>query len=79
MENTQGDRMRRNLTLKTAAYLLGSSTRTVYRLISDGELSAFKVRGGLRIPEESLEEYQRRQILKYAEENGISVSGCDRV
>ena len=74
-----GAEMNRSLSLKTVADLLGSSARTVYRLIGDGELTAFKVRGSLRIPEESLEDYQRRQILKYAEENGISVSGCDRL
>ena len=71
--------MNRNLTLKTTAALLGSSIRTIYRLIADGELTAFKVRGTLRIPEESLEEYRRRQILKYTEENGITVTGCDRL
>jgi excisionase family DNA binding protein len=71
--------MKRNLTLKTVADLLGSSTRTIYRLIADGELTAFKVRGGLRIPEESLEEYRRRQTLKYIEENGITLTGCDRL
>lgn len=70
--------MKRNLTIKTTADLLGSSTRTIYRLVADGELTAFKVRGALRIPEESLDEYQRRQILKYAEENGISLTGRDR-
>lgn len=63
--------MKRNLSIKQTADLLGSSTRTVYRLISDGELTALHVRGSLRIPEEGVEEYQRRQILKYAEENGI--------
>ena len=71
--------MKKSLSLKTAADLLGSSTRTIYRLITDGELTAFKVRGSLRIPEESLEEYQRRQILKFAEDNGISLPGCDRL
>lgn len=71
--------MNRNLTLKAAADLLGASTRTIYRLIVDGELIAFKVRGALRIPEESLDQYRSRQILKYTEENGISVTGRDRV
>ena len=60
--------MTKNLTLKTVAELLGCSKRTVYRLIADAELRAFKVRGSLRVPEESLEEYRARQIAKLAEE-----------
>lgn len=39
--------MGRNLTIKAVADLLGASTRTVYRLIADGELTAFKLRGAL--------------------------------
>lgn len=64
--------MDRSLTLKEAADLLGGSTRTIYRLIADGELTAFKMRGALRIHEASLEEYRRRETLKYSEANGIN-------
>jgi excisionase family DNA binding protein len=71
--------MKKNLTLKITANLLGTSTRTIYRLISDGELTPFKVRGATRIPEESLDEYRQRQILKYAEENCISSTERDRL
>ena len=60
--------MTKNLTLKTVAELLGCSRRTVYRLICEGEITAFKCRGSLRVPEDSLEEYRRRQIAKFAEE-----------
>jgi excisionase family DNA binding protein len=63
--------MRKNLSLKTTAEILGTSTRTVYRLLTDGELTAFRVRSALRIPETSIDEYQKRQIILYAEENGI--------
>jgi excisionase family DNA binding protein len=69
--------MKKNLSLKTVAELLGCSTRTIYRLVWEGELTSFKVRGSLRIPEESLESYRKRQILRYAEENGISLSDDD--
>jgi excisionase family DNA binding protein len=64
--------MKRNLTLKQTATILETSVRTVYRLISDGELVAFKVRGSKRITEESLESYRERQINKYISENGIN-------
>jgi excisionase family DNA binding protein len=70
--------MTRNLSLKVVADLLGCSTRTIYRLVADGELTAFKVRGCLRIPEEALEAYRRREILRYSEENGIALSVDDR-
>ena len=40
-------------------------------MIADGELMAFRVRSSLRIPEESLEEYRKRKLLEFAEENGI--------
>lgn len=70
--------MKKNLTIKNAADLLGSSTRTVYRLIGDGEITAFHVRGSLKITEESLDAYRDRQILKYTDDNGITLTGCDR-
>ncbi len=71
--------MGKNLTIKAVAGILGASTRTIYRLIADGELTAFKLRGALRVTEESLDAYRIRQISKYIEENGISLSGCDRL
>ena len=66
--------MKRNLTLKQTAKILETSVRTVYRLIGDRELDAFHVRGSVRITEESLESYRERQINKFIEENGISLS-----
>jgi len=68
--------MKKSISLKNAALLLGTSTRTIYRLIGEGEVIAFKLRGSLRIIEESLTEYQQRQILKFHEDNGIF---CDRL
>ena len=71
--------MKKNLTIKMVADSLGTSERTIYRMISDGELVAFKVRGCLRITEESLDAYRYRQISKYQIDNGInSLSGTDR-
>jgi excisionase family DNA binding protein len=72
--------MKRNLRISEAAELLGTSERTIYRLIGECEIAAFKVRGSLRIPEESLEEFRRRQIMRFQEENGDnSLSDCDRL
>jgi len=68
--------MKKSISLKTAADLLGTSIRSIYRLIGEGQITAFKLRGSLRIVEESLSEYQQRQILKFHEDNGIS---CDRL
>jgi len=63
--------MKNNFTLKRAAEILCCSTKSIYRLIGDGELVAFHVRGSKRITGESLESYRERQINKYLEDNGI--------
>lgn len=62
--------MKRNLRLEEAAEFLGTSKKSIYRLISDGELRAFRVRSSLRIPMEALEEYRRQQIAIFEEQNG---------
>lgn len=54
-----------------AADILKTSKRTIYRLINEGELEAFHVRGVLRITAQSVTVYIRRQIRKFQEENGI--------
>jgi excisionase family DNA binding protein len=67
----------RNLPPKQAAAFLGCSVALVYRLIQEGELAAFPLRGmqrgGLRIPRAALEDYERRQAQKYAAKNGIAL------
>jgi excisionase family DNA binding protein len=69
--------MEKNLTIKHVAECLRISTRSVYRLISDGSLVAFKVRHSLRVPEKALEDYTRRQLEKYSYDNG-TLSDDDR-
>jgi excisionase family DNA binding protein len=64
--------MKKNFTIKRTAELLGVSLKTVYRMIIDGDVIAFKCRGCLRITEESLDQYRTRQIIAYQESNGIS-------
>ncbi len=70
--------MKRNLSIKQTAELLNCSISSVYRLLDDGEILAFRVRGSLRIAEESLELYRMRQISKYLDENAITLSECAR-
>jgi len=47
--------------VKHAAQFLGLSDKTVYKLIRDGELEAFKVGSQHRIPSQALEELQLRR------------------
>jgi len=68
--------MKRLLTLSDAAELMTCSERTVRRLILSGELEALKIRGALRVTPESLELFQRRQIIRFQEENGILPADC---
>jgi excisionase family DNA binding protein len=63
--------MKRNFTIKETAKLLGVCDKTIFRMVADGQIIAFKCRDCLRITEESLDVYRVKQILKYQEENGI--------
>jgi len=58
----------RNLLLDEVAQVLRCSRRTIYRLIYDGELPAFRVRGSLRVPESAIEAYRAAQIERFREE-----------
>jgi excisionase family DNA binding protein len=49
------------LTLDDVAKILQVSVVTVRRLINDGALKAIKVRGQLRVKQEDLDAYLRRQ------------------
>lgn len=64
-------KMKKNFTIKRTAELLGVSLKTICRMITDGDIIAFKVRGCLRVTEESLDYYRTRQIIAYQESNGI--------
>jgi excisionase family DNA binding protein len=56
-----------------AAERLNVSTRSVYRLLAEGQLTGCKIRGCLRVRESSVDDYIRRQIALYALENGTDV------
>ncbi|WP_394698428.1 helix-turn-helix domain-containing protein [uncultured Desulfobacter sp.] len=47
------------------AKMLQVSKRTVYRLVSSGEIGAFLVRSQLRITAEAVDEYIRWQTERY--------------
>ena len=53
--------MKKSLRPDEIAEILNCHRRTVYRLIEDGELEAFRVRSSLRVSTEQLESYIKRQ------------------
>jgi excisionase family DNA binding protein len=54
------------------ADFLNISRAGIYRLVGEGQLVALKVRGSLRIFEESVDDYLSRQSALFALENGES-------
>lgn len=50
-------------TVETFANKLSVSISTVRRMIRDGDLRAYKIRGALRISPEALEELKRKSVL----------------
>jgi excisionase family DNA binding protein len=62
----------KSLTIESAAEILSCSARTIYRLLAEAEIIAFRLRGRLRITEASLDAYQRRQIAKFQQELEIN-------
>ena len=61
---------RRLLSIKQVEDRLNCSASTVRRLIRDGELAACKVRGSVRVPSESLDNYIQDAIYDFAVNNG---------
>jgi excisionase family DNA binding protein len=66
--------MKRLLRLDEAASLLDISPRTIYRLVSSGDLPALKVRGGIRIDTQDLNTYIEKQKTIFAIDFGFSVT-----
>lgn len=67
--------MKRQLyNVNEAAEYLNCSRRTVYRLVSDGDLQALRVRSSLRIPAGSLDSYIQRQIAEFQADEGVCVT-----
>lgn len=70
-----GDEMKRLLVIGEVAEILRCSKKTVYRLISEGELEALHVRGSLRLTKSSVERYIKTQIEKFQRQNGRCKNG----
>ncbi|MDY6879250.1 MAG: helix-turn-helix domain-containing protein [Thermodesulfobacteriota bacterium] len=62
--------MKENLRIDEVSEILSCSARTVYRLVQEGELLAFKIRSSLRVPRAELDLYVRRQIEFFQESEG---------
>ncbi|MBW2631058.1 MAG: helix-turn-helix domain-containing protein [Deltaproteobacteria bacterium] len=62
---------KKNYRVDEVATILNCSTRTIYRLLADGEILAFYVRKSLRVPAEGVELYMKQQIVRFQEENDI--------
>ena len=58
----------RYLRIDQTAEYLNCSVRTVYRLISDGELEAFRLKSSLRITRDSINGYVNRKIKDFRKE-----------
>ena len=58
----------RYLRIDQTAEYLNCSIRTVYRLVSDGELEAFRLKSSLRITRDSINEYVTRKIKDFRKE-----------
>jgi putative molybdopterin biosynthesis protein len=61
--------MKQNFRVDEAAIYLNTSKRTIYRLIAEGELAAFRVRKTLRVRAEDLRKYVQREATKVEQEN----------
>ncbi|MGA9536333.1 MAG: helix-turn-helix domain-containing protein [Desulfobacterales bacterium] len=57
--------------LSEIAAIFKCSKKTVYRLISEGELEALHVRGSLRVILTSVDYYINNQIKGYQKKNGV--------
>jgi len=55
------------LDLKEVAKILNVSYHTVYRLIAEGRLGAYKIRGAWRVSQKELENFLRENHSLYVE------------
>ena len=67
--------MKRHFNVHEVADLLNCSVKSIYRLISDGQLIAFRLRqgGSLRIPRNSVDDYIKRRIINYQLEKDLDI------
>ncbi|MDQ1317623.1 MAG: Helix-turn-helix domain [Candidatus Poribacteria bacterium] len=65
--------MQKLITTDGAAEILSVTRRTVYRLIKSGQLQSVKVNSAVRIPENSLEEFLKRNIVNNSNTSNVDV------
>jgi excisionase family DNA binding protein len=65
--------MQKLITTDGAAEILSVTRRTVYRLIKSGQLQAVKVNSAVRIPENSLEDFLKRNIVNNLKTSNVVV------
>ncbi|MGI6535085.1 MAG: helix-turn-helix domain-containing protein [Eggerthellaceae bacterium] len=65
-QTTQGGASARIMTLQEAAEYLHTSYSTVYRLVTSGELDAFRLRNSWRTSSLACEAYVRHQFAEQA-------------
>ena len=63
-------KMKPLMTAQEVARILNCSQRTVYRLLSDGQLEGGKVKGAIRIVPDSVDRYIERIVSAFQLENG---------
>jgi excisionase family DNA binding protein len=63
--------MKRLLRLSEVAELMACSTRTIYRLVSSGELLALQVSQSWRVDPDDLQSFITRQKQQFAEDYGF--------
>ena len=69
--NAKEKSMQTLLDISEIAAIFKCSKKTVYRLISEGELEALNVRGSLRVTLTSVDYYINNQIKGYQKKNGV--------
>jgi excisionase family DNA binding protein len=69
----------KSLRVDEAAEVLGCSSRQIYRLISEGQVRAFRVGKirGLRVIESSLHDFVDRRLSAFELENGLFYDSSD--
>jgi excisionase family DNA binding protein len=59
------------LRVDEVALQLNVSKRTIYRLVSEAHFECLRIRGSIRITENSVKNYIKRQIYLFQLENGF--------
>jgi excisionase family DNA binding protein len=69
--------MKRLLRIDEASEVLNISPRTLYRMLGEGALPGIKIRGGIRIDMNDIEDYIRKQKERFSIEYGFNLPNHD--